>query len=78
VDSASLASLALIADVGKDFATKVADAAFVRAKRLYDAIHTRFVKEAPKDEGRASDALETFKNDADNAATVQTKLVRIL
>ena len=84
MDPATLASLALtilspyIAEVGKEFATKVGDAAFEQAKRLYDAIHARFAKVAPKDEGRASDALETFKKDPDNAATVETKLVRIL
>lgn len=84
MDPVTLAGLAIttlspyIAEVGKEFATKAGDAAFEQAKRLYDAIHARFAKEAPKDEGRASEALETFKKDSDNAATVQTKLARIL
>lgn len=84
MDPVTLAGLAIttlspyIAEVGKEVATKVGDAAFEQAQRLYDAIRARFAKEAPKDEGRASEALETFKKDPDNAATVQTKLARIL
>jgi histone deacetylase complex regulatory component SIN3 len=84
MDPVTLAGLAImtlspyIAEVGKEFATKAGDAAFEQAKRLYDAIHARFAKEAPKDEGRASEALEAFKKDSDNAATVQAKLARIL
>lgn len=84
MDPTTLAALTVtalspyIAEVGKEFATKAGDAAFERAKRLYDAIHDRFAKEASKDEGRASEALETFEKDPDNAATIQTKLARIL
>jgi hypothetical protein len=84
VDPITLAGLVVtalspyIAEIGKEFATQAGDAAFERAKRLYDAIHDRFAKEAPKDEGRASKALETFEKDPDNAATIQTKLARIL
>ncbi len=84
MDPATLAGLAIaalspyIAEVGKEFATKAGDAVFEQAKRLYNAIHARFAKEAPNDEGRASEALEIFKKDSDNAATVQTKLARIL
>jgi len=84
VNPATLASLALtilspyIAEVGKEFATKVGDTEFEQAKLLNTAIHALFAKAAPKDEGRARDALETFKKDPDKAATVQTKLVCIL
>ena len=84
MDPVILAGLAIttlapyIAEVGREFATKAGDAAFEQAKRLYDAIQARFAKEAPKDQGRASEALEIFKKDSDNAATVQTKLARIL
>jgi hypothetical protein len=82
MDPVTLAGLAMaalapyIAKVGEEVATKVGDAAFDHAQRLYSAIHARFVKEP--DGGKASKQLEEFKQDPDVANTVQTKLVRML
>lgn len=63
---------------GEAVATKSGEAAFEKAAELYKAIHTRFVKEVPTDQGKASQALELLSTDPDNAETVQKKLVRIL
>ena len=54
MDPVTLAGLAIttlspyIAEVGKEVATKVGDAAFEQAQRLYDAIRARFAKRLPK------------------------------
>jgi len=82
MDPVTLAGLAIaalspyIAKMGEEIATKVGDAAFDQAQRLYQAIHARFAKEP--DGGKASRQLEEFKQDSDVANTVQTKLVRML
>lgn len=63
---------------GEAVATKSGEAAFEKAAELYKAIHTRFIKEVPTDQGKASQALELLSTDPDNAETVQKKLIRIL
>lgn len=63
---------------GEEFANKVGDAAYGQCKRLYDAVRTRFTKEAPIDGGNASLALDALAKDPDMASTVETKLARIL
>ncbi len=84
MDPVTLATLVMaqltpyIAKAGEEFASKVGDAAFEQGKRLYEALHARFAKEAPKDGGKASQKLEELKEDPDVKATVETKLARIL
>ena len=84
MDPMTLATLVLaqlspyIAKAGEEFASKVGDAAFEQGKRLYEALRARFTKETPQDGGKASQKLEELKEDPDVAATVQTKLARIL
>ncbi len=83
MDPVTLAGLAIttlspyIAEVSKEFATKAGDAVFEQAKRLYDAIHARFAKEA--DAGKASKVLQNFAEDPkEYAPNLENKLLQIL
>lgn len=67
-----------IAKASEAVATKAGDALFEQGKRLYEAIHARFAQEAPVDGGKASQALDNFVKDPDNASVVETKLLRLL
>ena len=67
-----------IAKVGEAVATKTGDALFEQGKRLYEAIHARFAREVSVDGGKASQALDNFVKDPDNASVVETKLLRLL
>ena len=67
-----------LAKAGEAVATQAGDTLFAQGKRLYKAVHARFAQEAPADGGKASQALDNFVKDPDNASVVETKLRRLL
>lgn len=56
--------------------TKAGEDAWEQAKRIYEAIKTRFSKE--QDDGKASRALTAMADDPDVSDSVKIKLARIL
>ncbi len=58
-------------------ATKVGEDVYEQVKHLYDAIHTRFAKEA--DNGKSSKVLQNFAEDPkEYAANLENKLLQLI
>lgn len=84
MDSAALTTMVMgmletfFAGVGGAVATHVGNAVFEQSKRAYEAVRTRFAKEADKDGGKASRALQESASDPDFASVVEKKLLSLL
>lgn len=68
-----------IAKAGEGLATKIGEETFEQGKRLYEAIHARFTKEADKGDDTAVDVLQNYeRKPAVYSDTLQTVLVPLL
>lgn len=85
MDAAALTSLVIgiitpllpyLSSAGTAIAGKVGEAVYEEGKHLFEAMRTRFAKEA--DGGKASLALDTFVSDPDYRSVVEKKLFSIL
>jgi hypothetical protein len=68
--------LPYLSSAGTAIAGKIGEDAYQQARKLYEAIRTRFAKEP--DNGKASTALQAFVADPDLSGSIQIKLQRLI
>lgn len=68
--------LPYLSSAGTAIAGKIGEDTYHQAKKLYDAIRTRFAQEP--DNGRASKALQAFVDDPDLSGSIAIKLERLI